>query len=290
MEKTNYILHLNKAFEKICEDNRLTPFHISLYFALFHYWNIAKFRNPISISRDEMMRAAKIGSVNTYIRCIKELHAWNYIQYHPSFNPQKGSQVHLYKFDKAINKATDNRINNGNHISAANSIKKATAKAPVKAGKTLLIPSTNNLNSINKSNKQKNENTKSQRSGSSEEPVSFHSGKTDEAGAKRKVAPKEKVTTGDNARFKRPLLSSVKKHFQSNNWSVLEAEKFFNYYQSNGWLIGGKSAMQSWKAAAGNWILNSLKFNSASVSTGREVKRAASHLHTLTEKNYHEPL
>jgi 4-alpha-glucanotransferase len=40
-----------------------------------------------------------------------------------------------------------------------------------------------------------------------------------------------------------------------------EAEKFFNHYESNGWLVGGKSKMKNWQAAARNWLLNSKKFN-----------------------------
>lgn len=51
------------------------------------------------------MQVSKIGSINTYGKCLKELHAWGYIQYEPSFNPQKGSKVHLYRFDKGGDKA-----------------------------------------------------------------------------------------------------------------------------------------------------------------------------------------
>ena len=34
-----------------------------------------------------------------------------------------------------------------------------------------------------------------------------------------------------------------------------EAEKFFDYYQSKGWLVG-KSKMKDWKAAVRNWLKN----------------------------------
>src|ERR1700751_2356910 len=128
MEKINYILHLNQAFSKFCDDDRLSPFHVSLYFSLFQYWNLAKFRNPISISRAETMRAAKIGSVNTYIRCMKELHNWKYFEYQPSYNPLKGSKVHMYNFDNANNKTR----NNGTDISADNGTKKTPKKAAAK--------------------------------------------------------------------------------------------------------------------------------------------------------------
>lgn len=36
---------------------------------------------------------------------------------------------------------------------------------------------------------------------------------------------------------------------------ITEAEKFFNYYESNGWRVG-KNKMKSWRGAASNWLLN----------------------------------
>lgn len=54
-------------------DDRLTPHHVSLYISLFSLWNLHHFRNPISIARQEGMQLSKIGSVNTYLRYLKEL-------------------------------------------------------------------------------------------------------------------------------------------------------------------------------------------------------------------------
>lgn len=105
----NYIGHMNAWFAKIYEDNRLHTTHIALYVALFQYWNLNRFQNPITLHREEVMRLAKIGSANTYTKCIKELHQWEYIKYEPSFNPMIGSRVHLYTFDKG----SDNGIDKG---------------------------------------------------------------------------------------------------------------------------------------------------------------------------------
>ena len=71
--ETNYIIHLNSTFKRFADDENATPFHISLYMALFHKWNSAKFRNPISVARDDLMFLSKIGSTNTYTKCLKEL-------------------------------------------------------------------------------------------------------------------------------------------------------------------------------------------------------------------------
>ena len=56
----NYIKHLTGFFDKIVQDFDLNPTHISLYLALFQFWNLNRFQNPISITRDEVMRISKI--------------------------------------------------------------------------------------------------------------------------------------------------------------------------------------------------------------------------------------
>ncbi len=60
--------------------------------------------------------------------------------------------------------------------------------------------------------------------------------------------------------FIKPEIDEVKAFFKEKNKSDLDAEKFFNHFESNGWLVGGKSKMKNWQAAARNWILNSEKF------------------------------
>jgi hypothetical protein len=103
----NYIRHQTGLFERFAEDERISPFHISLYFALFQFWNRNRFRNPFPISREELMFLSRIGSINTYTRCIKQLHLWGYIEYIPSFNPAIGSKVSCISFEKGGDKGTD---------------------------------------------------------------------------------------------------------------------------------------------------------------------------------------
>ena len=77
------------------------------------------------------------------------------------------------------------------------------------------------------------------------------------------------------------LSSSVKEKKESE----FEAERFFNYYTSNGWKVGGKSPMKSWQASARNWMLNAQKGK-----TEKPVVQNRDNLHTNQNKNYHEPL
>lgn len=287
----NYILHLNKTFEKFCEDQRLSPFHVSLYFSLFQFWNMARFHNPISISRDELMRSAKIGSVNTYIRCMKELDKWQYIQYVPSYNPQKGSQVYLYNFN--------NSNNNGSDISADKGNSKAAKKATGKAGEKPVIPSINNTNkqnNINSLNGNKPPKKKITIKNSTANEKSKHKSV---AAKKEKLRQKKKSNSSDGTIP--PDAKSVTAYFVKKQWPPLEGEKFFNHYESNGWLVGGKTPMKNWQAAARNWMLNAEKFSTAKqhqypgakqklIDNGKGKTTRAGKLQTAAGKDYSEPL
>jgi hypothetical protein len=95
----NYIKHLTAFFEKIATDEHITPFHISLYMALFQLWNAQRFENPISIARAELMKLSKIGSTHTYYKCLNELHLLAYIIYMPSKSNLTASSISLCIFD-----------------------------------------------------------------------------------------------------------------------------------------------------------------------------------------------
>jgi hypothetical protein len=88
-----------------------------------------------------------------------------------------------------------------------------------------------------------------------------------------------------------PNQNEVKEYFTTQDYPSIEGEKFYNYFQSNGWLVGGKAKMKDWKAAADNWIINAKKFNPPLRSERAGVRPPkAKHLHTKQNKNYNEPL
>lgn len=107
----NYIKHLNGFFQILEQDVRMTPYHISLYLSCFRIWNLNRFHNPFPISRFEMMRLCRIGSVNTYAKCIKELDKWGYIEYSPSANMHSGSMISCIRFDISRETSTDTASN-----------------------------------------------------------------------------------------------------------------------------------------------------------------------------------
>ena len=103
----NYIRHQTGFFKKLEQDERMTAYHISLYLSCFQLWNLNRFRNPFSVRRYEMMKLARIGSVNTYARCIKELDQWGYVDYFPSANLHSSSMISCIRFDIAGDTGAD---------------------------------------------------------------------------------------------------------------------------------------------------------------------------------------
>ncbi len=95
----DYINHLQNLYRRLPEDSRLKPRHISAYLALVHLWEINRFHNPIPLEREKTMELAKIGSVSTYLKTLKELNEYGYILYNPSKSRLNGTRVTIPGFE-----------------------------------------------------------------------------------------------------------------------------------------------------------------------------------------------
>lgn len=258
----NYIRHLAGFFDRVAADERLNPTHISMYVSLFQFWNASRFQNPISISRNELMKVSKISAKATYHKCMRELNDFGYLQYRPSYNPFKGSLVYLFNFQTGSKQA-------GNAHRTKNETGSEQEQEPYINGSNIINQTVLNLGK----QAQKKEVQKLNGQGKEE---------------KEKLRQKKKnviPTKEKSVKFKTPKLNEVQQYFASQKFPPVEAEKFYNYYQSNGWLVGGRTKMKDWKAAAHNWMLNANKF-----ANHKLVKPKAKHLHARTNKNYSEPL
>ena len=90
--KTEQLLYLLSA---ISCDKRINVWHIGTYHALIQLWIQSDQQNPFQISRRKVMALARIGSIVTYHKCIKELQLFGYITNTPSYNPFLGSMISL---------------------------------------------------------------------------------------------------------------------------------------------------------------------------------------------------
>lgn len=69
-----------------------------------------------------------------------------------------------------------------------------------------------------------------------------------------KEIEKEREDKKASSRFIPPTLEEVSAFIAENNYRV-NAEKFIDYYNANGWMVG-KTKMKDWKAAVRNWHRN----------------------------------
>jgi hypothetical protein len=283
----NYIKHLTGFFDRIIPDRNLNPTHVSLYIALFQFWNINRFKNPISITREEVMRICKISSKATYHKCMRDLNDFNYIKYEPSYNPYKGSLVILFDFSQYLhpvqkkdsspkkkvsnNEQVVNKQGTGSETSTGTSIEQA------------LVSSINNTNITNNSNIKNILNLEKQAKNFQNDNEFLKTDCTEKK--EKKLREKKKNFSATSSAEVKPSIDEVKSYFLQQSFPELEANKFFNYFSSVGWLIGGKIPMVDWQAAAQNWMLNAIKFKSYEKPPDR-----AKHLNTENDKDYSEPL
>jgi len=70
-----------------------------------------------------------------------------------------------------------------------------------------------------------------------------------------KTRLEEDKNTSKAKRFTKPTIEDIKSYCQERNNSV-DAQRFYDYYESNGWKVG-KNSMKDWKAAVRTWERNS---------------------------------
>ena len=256
--------------------------------ALFQYWNFNRFQNPFPVYRDNIMNMSKIGSKNTYHKCIKELHEAKYIYYHPAsskFLPVKVSIGRLdieeeppgrYKQLDIFNSSEEQSLNSAADLSCpkigtdetgqnlentcpnidTDSVPYLTATCT--DFDTVPVPKMgHNIKHKHfiKESKQpaqkifdKNEKLSEAVNNLARVPNMGH------ADSKTNCHP-EPVEG-----LPLPQLQEVEEFFKSVNYPAEEAQKFFNHYKAIGWKIKGITPIEDWQAAAHKWMLNAKKW------------------------------
>jgi hypothetical protein len=283
----NYIKHLSGFFDKVANDKTLNPTHVSLYMSLFQFWNCNRFKNPISISRDEVMRISKISSKATYHKCLKNLHSLGYINYEPSYNPFKGSHVYLINLSDELKPMLKKDRNSSSKTEpvfglVSEQVVNNSCTSSETGTEQALVSYINNTNIPNISNNLNVSNLDEQ---AKKIEMDDNVITRNEVILKTETIEQKEKKLREKKKDLTPKIEEVKIYFLNQNFPELEANKFFNYFSSNGWLVGGKTPMVDWQAAAQNWILNAPKFISNEPQTNR-----AKHLNIGTEKDYSEPL
>ena len=264
------------------------------------------------------MRISKISAKATYHKCLKALHAQGYIKYEPSYNPFRGSHVIMFNFAVDLKSLLKNEKSANSNFEQVVEQVAGRSQASSETGneqvdEQVVVPSINNTNITNNKNienalnlrepPKKNEEVNSGLKNYNRQEKEKSSAKKEMPGlavaaieqsstpafvaytAEQAVSIRQKepslVTSGAVGK---PTVEEVLAYFLEQNFPEIEANKFFNYFKSIGWLVGGKTPMADWTAAANNWILNAPKY------TPHERTDRTRDLDTSTGKDYGEPL
>jgi len=68
--------------------------------------------------------------------------------------------------------------------------------------------------------------------------------------------------------FEKPTIEQLIEYGKEIELDKIGCDAFLDHFQSNGWLVGGKSPMKDWKASLRTWKRNSLKFNTNGKQNG----------------------
>ncbi|MCU7550392.1 hypothetical protein OCK74_14825 [Chitinophagaceae bacterium LB-8] len=300
----NYILHLNNFLERVKADPSLSPLHVSLYMALFHYWNINRFGNPFPVYREDLMQLSKIGSKNTYHKCIRELNDAGFILFYPAPAKYLPVAVSMIRFDREIEKNSYQQLDmfspkSGTCKASSTSTENDTRQVPLlgsasikndtrQVSKVVLLYKHINfkqLNSVCNTPTKKNKKNNVEKKKSNTSSVTPKQQKQKENKAPRAENPK--LTLKPPTQKKRqeragPTLPEVETFFRQHNYPLSEAQKFFYYNQGKAWMISETLPVTDWKSIAHKWMLNT--------KTQKQNNDPTQYLHTSRNKNYSEPL
>ncbi len=220
------------------------------------------------------MNLSKIGSKNTYHKCLKELHEAKYIYYHPSaskFLPVKVSIGRLDIPEETISRFKQLELFNPN-ASTPTEPSPPLLEGDLGGGGGLEVRS----GPCPKIDTDHVPNLTATSTDFDTVPVPKmghnikhkHFNKTESKPPSQKIFDKnEKLSEAINslACVPNPVhqpadITEVENFFSQNNYPVIEAKKFFNHYKAIGWKIKGVTPIEDWQAAAHKWMINAGKF------------------------------
>jgi hypothetical protein len=266
----NYFTQVAHFFDLVEKDYRLTPFHISIYWALLHVWNKKHFAESFLISKNEILCLSKIGSEHTYYKRVTELHNWGYFECIPGKNGVVKCKFKLYEFSETI----INQILETNAFFYPTQQNCSTAIVDILAQQNCSTP-TAILHSQDSNNAAIliRQNRLIRHRDSLEQNHLNDAFKSKEE--RKKVAAKKErnFTTIPNE-------LEIDVFFAENNSTKEVGRKFFLYYSEISWVNKNNCPITNWHAAAKRWILN--EFPSNPINQAEQVK-------SQNDRNYDKP-
>lgn len=88
-----------------------------------------------------------------------------------------------------------------------------------------------------------------------------YNGDTEPEVHKPEPAPRPQAQTESAKRFVKPTVEQIRAFCSEHGYAV-DAERFFDYYESKGWVVG-KSPMKDWRAAVRQWATRDKQYRPA---------------------------
>ncbi|MBT1707948.1 hypothetical protein KK062_06935 [Fulvivirgaceae bacterium PWU5] len=256
----NFIHHFLNVFQAFYKDRLLRPTHLCLYTALFIHWNKARWENPFDIFRPKIMKLSKIGSLNTYYRCMKDLNEWGYIDYFPSSSQSVPSMVVLHRYDKvtSIDSAVKSDTGPGKLPVKSDSAPDEPTVKSESAGGIAPVPevipySINSISDVSNVSSVNGTTAHTQN----------HTGQEDVENLSTPQAVTKKKAGAGVGRGKPESLEEVTAFFLSINSNESEAAHFFHHYNAVDWVKGNNLPVKNWHSTAEAWLRNSPRFKSS---------------------------
>lgn len=99
------------------------------------------------------------------------------------------------------------------------------------------------------------------RAGKKAEPATNEENSAAEPQPEEKPAQEIQPEKPKRKNFVKPTVEEIEAYCKEKNYNI-NAQQFYNYYESNGWKIG-RNAMKSWQAAVQNWNIRDKTNNKA---------------------------
>lgn len=230
----DYIKQINAFWEKLTTDMNLKTSSGFVYMALLQINNRTGWKSNFKAVRSDIMLMANIANVKTYYTCLNELVNGGYITYKPGPNQYVSAE---FRIEILYNASPVAKPKNGTAYGEAHGT--ATGEPTGTATGTI------HKHINNKTNK-----------------------------------PINNIERGTVAqtKFSPPPINDLKTFFidkiPESNWSLetceVEANKFFNFYESKNWYVG-KNKMVKWKSAASGWISRTNQFNNGKAKSTKQT-------------------
>lgn len=297
----NYVRHLNAFVKHTKLHPDWDPFHLSLYYVLFHVWNYKQFKPVFTVSREILMRASRIGSKTKYYKCLKQLHQAGMIIYYPADRLKQLATIRMIELFEPKVKATTSFCQEAVHaapvaVSSVAGVPDPGQECPING--TGRVPDIGQGCTISDTGGVPDMGQPGSINATHSVPDIGHSLKGKLIKDLKSVCVNRHTPMGNNnfsffsssgtTCLPPDSMEEVSDYFLQQGYPLLEAVNFFDYYAITGWKTRGGTPVINWQCAARRWMLTAACQQRIAINT---LKHGADqHLHTTRNKDYSQPL